>query len=287
MGVLVAGWPSFVHGVATAGDVLAMRRVHSALTSAGITADLAWSPRFEPDDGVRLSDVDARRYSHLIFCCGPLSGWQLCDLHRRFEPCIRIAVGVSVVDPSDPAVTGFHRVLPRDAGDTVDPDLATGAPTRRAPVVGVVLAGAQPEYGAADRTRMVADAVTSWLPGADCAPVWLDTRLDAADPRLCRTADEFCSIVERLDAVVTSRLHGMVLALRAGVPALAVDPIDGGGKVGAQASIVDWPAVLRARDLDEDALDDGLRWCLTEQARRQTTVHSGTTVDRMLDEVTA
>lgn len=287
MRVLVAGWPSFVHGVATAGDVLAMRCVQAAVTSAGITADLAWSPRFEADTGVRLSEVDAARYSHLIFCCGPLSGWQLRDLHRQFEACTRVAVGVSVIDPGDPAVTGFHTVLPRDAGDAADPDLATAAQTRRVPVVGVILADDQPEYGAADSTRPVADTVTSWLPDADCAPVWLDTRLDAADPRLCRTADEFCSIVERLDAVVTSRLHGMVLALRAGVPALAVDPVAAGGKVSAQASTLDWPAVVPARELNKRALDAGLAWCLSDEARQRATVHKGTLVDRLLEEVAA
>ena len=34
-------------------------------------------------------------------------------------------------------------------------------------------------------------------------------------------------LVSRLEVVVTTRLHGLVLALRAGVPALAIDPAAG------------------------------------------------------------
>jgi Polysaccharide pyruvyl transferase len=38
-------------------------------------------------------------------------------------------------------------------------------------------------------------------------------------------------IVGRLDFVVTMRLHGLVLALKHGVPALAVDPVADGAAV--------------------------------------------------------
>ncbi len=46
--VLVTAWPSFLHGEATAGDVLAMNAVRGALTAADIRCDLAWSPVFRP-----------------------------------------------------------------------------------------------------------------------------------------------------------------------------------------------------------------------------------------------
>lgn len=41
---LVVGWSSVVHGEATAGDVLSMRAVETALRGAGVDVDLAWSP---------------------------------------------------------------------------------------------------------------------------------------------------------------------------------------------------------------------------------------------------
>lgn len=68
--VLVTGWPSFLHGEATAGDVLAMAAVQDALAAAGIPCDLAWSPVFRPGRRT-LDDAPPGAYSHLVFACGP------------------------------------------------------------------------------------------------------------------------------------------------------------------------------------------------------------------------
>jgi hypothetical protein len=73
------------------------------------------------------------------------------------------------------------------------------------------------------------------------------------------------SLVQRLDAVVTTRLHGLVLALRHGVPALAVDPVAGAGKVSAQAHAWQWPALVAAESVVRDRrgtaeLQDWWRW---------------------------
>lgn len=70
-------------------------------------------------------------------------------------------------------------------------------------------------------------------------------------------------MLSRLDLVVTDRLHGMVLALRAGLPALAVDPVEGGAKVTAQARACGWPALVSAERLDERVLDQWWEWCAT------------------------
>ena len=36
-------------------------------------------------------------------------------LHRRFAACRRVTIGVSVIDPADPAAAGFHVILARDS----------------------------------------------------------------------------------------------------------------------------------------------------------------------------
>ena len=84
--VLVVGWPSFLHGEATAGDVLAMEAVRQVLAAAAIPAELAWSPVLRPGDRT-LADAAPQRYSDLVFCCGPLHGPQFADLHRRYAGC--------------------------------------------------------------------------------------------------------------------------------------------------------------------------------------------------------
>ena len=69
-----------------------------------------------------------------------------------------------------------------------------------------------------------------------------------------------------MDAVVTTRLHGLVLALRAGVPAAAVDPIAGGAKVAAQARAVGWPHVVTSDEVDDKTLRRVLDACLEPAA---------------------
>lgn len=267
MRVLVTGWSSFLHGEATAGDVLSMRRVSGALAAAVIPHDTAWSPVFRPA-ALHLDDADERRYTHLVFVCGPVHGEQVRSLHERYAHCRRIAVGVSVLDPADAAVTGFHRVIARDDPATARPDISIAATTSSVPVVGVVFAPGQPEYGAARRHRVVHAAVARWLGGLDCARLPLDTRLASEDWRRCGTPDQLASVFSRLDAVVTTRLHGLVFALRAGIPVLAVDPIAGGGKVTAQAGALGWPALLSAdRAVEPGALDSWWRWCLSPPGR--------------------
>ncbi|MGW0818366.1 polysaccharide pyruvyl transferase family protein [Streptomyces viridiviolaceus] len=270
--ILLAGWFSFLDGEATAGDVLALRRVEEVLRDAGLAYDVVWSPGFRAR-ALHFEDVDPAAYSHLVFVCGPAHGPRVEELHRRFAHCVRIAVGVSVVDPGSPAVTGFDRVLARDAaGHEPTTDLAARAPGLPArPVVGVVLTHGQHEYGRQRLHEEVAAGVTRWLAGKDCARLELETRLDAHDWRLCATPAQLEAVLSRLDLVVTDRLHGLVLALRAGTPTLAVDPVAGGAKVTAQAHACGWPALVAGERLETGVLDHWWEWCLTggrDEARR-------------------
>ena len=288
--VLVAGWPSLRDGEATAGDVLAMDAVAAALDDAGIPHELAWSPVLRPG-GRTLDAADPGDYTHLVFACGPLSGPGVAWLHRKFRDCRRIAIGVSVPDPADPAAAGFHVILPRDgpgippAGDLSAchpggasyPDGNRGRdadPGRDVPVAGVVMVARQAEYAGRAEHEHVAGSLAGWLRGCGCARIPLDTRLDPRDWRLCGTPAEFEAIVSRLDIVVTMRLHGLVLALSRGVPVLAVDPVAGGAKVTAQAEAWHWPAVMKPGPdggLDPASLDRWRDWCLSPAGRAAAT----------------
>jgi hypothetical protein len=270
--VLLTGWFSFRRGEVTAGDVLALESVRSALDAAGLRYDTVWSEVFRPG-ALRLDDAFPERYSHLVFVCGPVHGEQVAGLHRRFAGCRRIAVGVTVIDPADPAVTGFDVVLARDPGpSTPVRDLATAAVASARPVVpvtGVILTCGQGEYGDRRRHEAVTSQITGWLNLKTCAPVPLETRLDIRDWRLCATTEAFMSVLARLDIVVTTRLHGLALALSAGVPAFAVDPVAGGGKVTAQARAWRWPGLVPAEQAaDQQRLDVLWDWCLSAAGRQ-------------------
>jgi hypothetical protein len=266
--LLLTGWPSFLRGEATAGDVLGMQRVQRALEGAGVPCEVAWSPVFRPG-ALSLEDADPRRYTHLVFACGPLHGEQLRWLHDRFAGCRRIAVGVTVIDPSDPAASAFDAVLARDGEGVAVRDLSSTVGTSPVPVVGVALAPGQPEYGTRRLHDLVHHQLGEWLAGQDLARVPLDTRLDPRRWQSCATPDQFDSIVRRLDAVVTTRLHGLVLALRWGVPVLAVDPVEGGGKVSAQARAWEWPALVAAEPVlaGTAELRHWWGWCLAREGR--------------------
>ncbi|MFC0041542.1 polysaccharide pyruvyl transferase family protein [Actinomadura rayongensis] len=277
MRVLMTGWFSFLNGEATAGDVLALAAVRDRLDADGVACDTAWSPVFRPG-ALTLDDADPGDYTHVVFACGPLHGPDIAALHERFAHCRRIAVGVSVLDPDDPAAAGFHTILARDGLDGVRPDLATVPPIASVPVVGVVLSLGQGEYGARRRHEDVADRITGWLAEIDCARLPMDTRLDSADWRLPATAGQLVAALARLDVVVTTRLHGLVLGLRAGTPVLAVDPVADGGKVTAQAAALGWPAVLSAADVlapgGADRLADLWAWCLSGRGQTAARIFS-------------
>ncbi|HEV7831522.1 MAG TPA: polysaccharide pyruvyl transferase family protein [Pseudonocardiaceae bacterium] len=281
MRVLLTGWPSFLRGEATAGDVLSMDRVHRALQQAGLPVEVAWSPVLR-SGSLHLDDADPDRYTHLVFACGPAHGEQVRWLHARFDRCCRIAVGVTVIDPADPSVTGFDRVMARD---TVTPDgeagrglrdLSSTVRTGDVPVIGVILAPGQPEYGLRRRHSLVHERLTAWLAEQDCARIPIDTRLDPRDWRHAARPDQLDALLRRLDVVVTTRLHGLVLPLRYAVPVLAVDPVAGRGKVGAQAGAWDWPALVVAEALMHGTaeLSRWWQWCLSAQGRAHAAVRA-------------
>ncbi|MER5550486.1 polysaccharide pyruvyl transferase family protein [Streptomyces sp. NPDC002793] len=253
---------------------MAQRAVSAALERLRISHDTAWSPRFAPG-ALTLATALPCDYSHLLFVCGPLHGKQIAALHHRYASCRRVAVGVSVIARDDPAVSGFHRVSQRDGPDSEDlPDLATAAPaTLPVPLVGVALTHGQGEYRERRLHGEVATTVLPWLAGKDCARIDADTRLGHGDWRRCETPDQYLSLLGRLDLMVTDRLHGLVLSLRAGVPVLAVDPVKGGAKVMAQARLLHWPAALAGETLSVELLDRWWDWCRspegTAAARRR------------------
>jgi hypothetical protein len=61
-----------------------------------------------------------------------------------------------------------------------------------------------------------------------------------------------------------------VLALKQGVPVLAVDPVAGGAKVATQAAAWGWPVLLPRSGspvLDQDELDRLWGWCRSAEGR--------------------
>jgi Polysaccharide pyruvyl transferase len=279
---LLVGWFSLAEMGATAGDLAACRTVSGWLDDAGWTYDVALGSPFE--GGVDWRTVRQSDYSHVVHVCGPV-GEQLAvtGILRRFPNARLIAVDVSVVG-GDGADTPFDTLIARDGDGAPRPDLAFAAPTREVPLVGVIRAHPQLEYGDGHHEQVDA-AIDALMQRSQAAFVPIDTRLDVNSNGL-RTPDEVSALIARMDAVVTSRLHGLVLALRNGVPALAIDPIPGGAKVSAQAAATGWEHVLMATELSPERLDAMLERCLT-RAAREAAAGCAAGVGPALDEVRA
>lgn len=263
MRALVAGWFSFEEMGATAGDLLDKDLVCSWLEEAGIPCDVALADPFQ--DGIRWQKADPSRYTHVIFVCGPFgNGWPITEFLPRFGDCRLIGVSLSMLESLD-EWNPFDLLLERDSSRTSRPELAFLSTKAHVPVVGVVLVHPQREYGERARHQDANEAIKRLIASREIAVVNIDTRLDQNSTGL-RTPSEVESLIAHMDIVVSTRLHGMVLALKNGVPVIAVDPIAGGAKIKRQAETIGWPIVFTADMLSDDDLQAAIDYCLSEQA---------------------
>jgi hypothetical protein len=222
--------------------------------------DVALAPPFA--GGVDLHSIDARNYSHVVFVCGPFQQSELeANLLRRFGNCRLIGLNLSMTIPVN-EWNPFDLLIERDSSVRCNADMAFLSRQPLVPVVGLCLV--EPHEGALD--QLANAAIARLLSSREMAIVEIDTRLDSNSAGL-RSPAEVESLIARMDLVVTTRLHGTVLALKNGVPAIAIDPIPGGHKIRSQTETIGWPIVMNADELNDDALSEALIYCLTEPAR--------------------
>jgi hypothetical protein len=249
---------------ATAGDLMARDVVCEWLKELDVATDLAVAPPFT--GGVDWTTADPAAYSHVVFVCGPFgNGWPLVDFLERFKSCKIIGVDLSMLQPVD-EWNPFASLIERDSSRRAHPDLAFLAEQPRVPLVGLCLVHVQKEYGKRGRHTEVHHALERLVRRHDVGVIRIDTRLDHNATGLW-SATQVESLVARVDVVITTRLHGLVLSLKNGVPVLAVDPVAGGAKISAQAKIVGWPIVFNEADLSDETLDRALAFCLSDEAR--------------------
>jgi hypothetical protein len=261
---LVTGWFSFEQMGATAGDLFARDLACEWLERAGYPYDVALAPPFH--EGVNWRLADPRAYSHVVFVCGPFgNGEPLTELLERFDGCCLVGLNLTMLESLD-TWNPFDLLLERDSSATSNPDISFLSRQLPVPVVGVVLIDTQPEYKERDAHEVANNAIRRLVASREMSAVVIDTRLDTNSTGL-RTASEVESLIARMDVVLTTRLHGTVLALKNGVPAVVVDPVARGGKIRRQAETISWPLVFAADSLPDEALGQAFDFCLTEDAR--------------------
>lgn len=262
MRALVAGWFSYEIGHATAGDVLTKNEVCDWLKRAGIEYDVAAASPFEGD--VDWREIDPEAYTHVVFVCGPFHNEPLeRDFLSRFRKSRLIGLNLTMTTPLD-EWSPFDLLMERDSSRNAHPDIAFLGKEPLVPVVGVCLVE---EYDGA-KVREANEVIRELIARREVATVFIDTRLDYNETSL-RTSAEVESLLARMDVVLTTRLHGMVLSLKNTVPVIAIDPEEGGAKVRRQAERIGWPMHFNVGEVTIRQLEEALDWCLTEAARRR------------------
>ena len=263
MKCLVAGWFSFEQmGHRPAISCRATSCATGCATQAGLY-DVARSRAVHR--GVDWRCAEPMKYSDVAFGCGPFgNGDPLISVLDHFKGRRLTGVNLSMLDPLD-AWNPFDLLLERDSSAGSKPDLTFLSSAPRVPVVGVILIDNQTEYGKRDRLREANEAIHRLAASRPMAAVPIDTRLDDNKAGL-RTPEEVESLIVRMDLVLTTRLHGTVLAIKNGVPAIAVDPVAGGAKIHRQCETIGWPMVLRS-NLTGAAAGISLRVLFDREAR--------------------
>jgi hypothetical protein len=266
MRVLIAGWFSFDDMGATAGDIIARDIVSGWLQEINIQADIAGSPLFPVSGGVDWTTVEPAYYTDILFVCGPFgNGWPVTEMLERFAHCRLIGVNLSLMQSLE-VWNPFALLLERDSSAKVNPDITLSAPPPAVPVVGIILAHKQKEYGARALHEKANEAIEELLSSLEVARVRIDTALLDNSGGL-RTAGEVESLIAKMDLVITTRLHGTVLALKNGVPVIPIDPISGGAKITSQVKCIGWPVLFNASHVNPSVLREAFDYCLTTTAK--------------------
>lgn len=260
MRALVAGWFSYVDGHATAGDVLARDLLCEWLDERGMEYEIAVAPPFA--GGRDLDEIDPAEFSHAFFICGPW-GWGELEQHflHRFSRCRLIGLNLSLDRPPE-AWNPFDLLIERDSARGTHPDVLFASRQPLPPLIGVCLVEPHPE---AD-VHLANSAIDRLLARHPGARVEIDTRLDHNSTGL-RSEGEVEALIARMDMLVTTRLHGMVMALKNGVPPLVIDAVPGGGKIRRQCARIGWSNVLGLDDLQDEKLDVAWAYALSSEGR--------------------
>ncbi len=239
--VTIASWATLGSRHATVGDLLAVRVVVNELRRNGLSAYhvLEGEPMPGLGEGFR------------IWVCGPVDfsyDKQQAVLGRDGAGWIVSSASVIRSMEATPVLADLSTA--RDlAGSTAKADFAILAPaTAKARRAAVMLRGHQPEYRQDHSIHLsVERGVRDALRSTGHFPLALGTACpDGLDPEVAAAGIE--DLFSSSDVVITSRLHGIIHALRAGKYPVVIDEIVNGGKVSACALAFGIPFLLPGED---------------------------------------
>lgn len=241
---------------ATFGDTEALHVVTTWLTELGIPYDVTGTAG-NGLHGLDLHQIDPNPYTIFIFVCGPWvnsNNWHL----ERCRHAFKIGANLSL---EAGATHSFDPLLPRDLPGESNSDIVFAAPLASEPLAGLILAHEQSEYGPRQRHTRARGVFDDFLRRDHVVAVPLDP-LHMYNIAGLERAEQFDNIVRQPDVVLTTRLHGMVFALKNGIPVVAVDAMAGWAKVTKQAAALGWPLVFDGATVTEAEIQEAVARCL-------------------------
>lgn len=259
----------------TVGDIEVLEEVEQLLSAQKTPFDVA--PYYKGlrrgnDSWLILNDVIPEKYTHLIVVCGPF--WRQNFIKHRFDldrfaHCTRIGVNLSMIEDLA-AYNPFDVLIGRDNSLETRPDLSFLNQADKRGVAALCYVTQQNEYGDRQRLGEAVEMLRALAERNNLAVLELDTEWPRfRNGNRFASPSDFESVCARVDVMLTTRLHGTVLALKSGVPAIALDAIVGGGKVSKQCAAIGWSECYAADTVTAAELDAALARCLRPEARAQ------------------
>jgi hypothetical protein len=266
MSILLSWWGSFEDGGETIGDLWAACAVAKRLAASNCNFAIAGRTQYAelPLTVSAWENAVPEEVSTLIFVCGPVSAESIefRAMIGHFSRSKKIAAGVSILPRSSSFYWNpFDIVLARDGCAPSYGDLAPAFTTELGQnpdlpsdkrCIGLCFRGEQAEYGIASSLHEKAHDLAHSLAAKTLIPVQiLDTRLYNDQNRSSRIVSQF----DECKFVISTRLHGVLLSLCRGIPALGIDQISGGGKLTSVLNQIQWPYVCSAEQATASALE--------------------------------
>jgi hypothetical protein len=256
---IVYGHFSFPGGGETFGDLEVKNEILIWLEEIDIDYDVAVAYENENKD-ILFSKIEPTDYGIFIFVCGPWNPAR--KKHRNllinFNHCKKIGINLTTFEHG---TNGFDFLISRDDMKTSRADIAFSHKINKTPTIGFLLVNRQIDYGIKQRHFYVESVIKEFVEYENILPIWLDTNVNFNSEKINNYQD-FESIIRNVDLIISNRLHGLVIGIKNSVPVIAIDPIEGGGKVSMQAKAVNWDILISAEELDLNFLKKMVDYCL-------------------------
>lgn len=267
---IICGYFSIEKEVNTVGDLMVLSTLTNWLKEINVEYDIISDFLGSEYTVIPLDKVIVDNYDVLIFVCGPIFDYPpLIDFIQKFRSIKRIALNVSVIENSPIIVSMFDTIIPRDSSISTNYDMALEYKINSSvPVIGLILVGPQHEY-LNQRHSKVEEIIGQVLNEINAAVIRIDTKVPYNEYEL-KNEQQIASTIAKMDMVITTRLHGSLLALKEHVPFIAIDPIPKSAKVSRQVNKIGWPYLINVDDLTSDKLIGLVNQALSVEAKKLT-----------------